>query len=151
MIESETRIIGGRDTSTTQFPALTAAKLLISVGKVVGPALAQILSDAEVMSSIMETNVSQLSSVVTEFFFSVDPDRTVILIQQLLRNTSVVVDGARLELNSEQNINTAFTGNRLRYLAETVKFVLEVNYRDFIGGVVKQRSAMPSQRVNHSN
>lgn len=136
MIRSETRTIGGRDTSSTQFPAMRAIPLIVRLGKVVGPALVQLLSgDVDDIETMLKKDVSVITSAITELLFSLQPDGVTKLLRDLLQNTTVTHEGVAIDLNSDTSINGVFSGAALVYLVPTVKFVLELNFGDFFVAV----------------
>lgn len=102
-VETKEKEIAGRQTRSTQFPAIDAIKLL----RKLAPAMTG-------------NDMSGVAAVL-------DADHY----PALLKNTIVVVDGTVIPLDKIDKINFAFSGKFLPALIETVAFVIETNFADF--------------------
>lgn len=126
-LKQDSREIDGLTFKTQQFAAMRAFTLLGRLVKTVGPALGALMKLDPKLA--LETAGLELADA----FASLDPDQAARLIPEIFASTDVEVDGKHIPLTSEGNINLVFSG-RLRTLFSALGFVLQVNYRDFIGG-----------------
>lgn len=152
-VKQEKRVIGGRQTTCTQFGAMRATGLAVRLMKIVGPSVAHLLSaDVQSVEDLLKKQVD-VGLVVAQLFHSLDEDTTLQLIRDLLSGVVVVHNGAIVELSSDDAINMVFTG-KLKLMLESVKFAIQVNYGDFFGDASAQggsQSASQDQTTSSSN
>jgi len=151
VIKNESRIIGGRQTTSSQFPAMTATGLSVRLIKLIGPSLAHILSaDVQSMEELMKKNVD-IGLIVADLLMALDEDKVLSLVRDLLKNTTVVHNGALVELGNDVTINMVYTGD-LGSLMDTVRFAIQLNFANFINGVSALKDAVhQTEKVSDSN
>jgi len=151
VIKNESRIIGGRQTTSSQFPAMTATGLSVRLIKLIGPSLAHILSaDVQSMEELMKKNVD-IGLIVADLLMALDEDKVLSLVRDLLKNTTVVHNGALVELGNDVTINMVYTGD-LGSLMDTVRFAIQLNFANFIKGVSALKDAVhQTEKVSDSN
>lgn len=129
MIETKTKNIGGKRYECTQFPAMIAMKLATRVSKMVGPGAAGLAHALLAGKDGLDGDIRDinLQGGVTALIERLDENESPALIAQLL--SSLIRDGMRLD--TEENINKAFTGNMLE-MVQAIAFVIEANFPDLI-------------------
>lgn len=133
MIKQETQHIAGRETTSVQFTAMRATGLAVRLLKLVGPSIAHLVSaDVKTVEDFMKKDVD-LGLIVADLFNAADERTVSELVRDLLANTTVVHNGALVELSSEKAIDVVFSGE-LGALLSTVKFAIRLNYADFFAG-----------------
>lgn len=129
MIKSETREIEDLTVTTQQLPAMRAYSVFARLGKIIGPALAAVQGVS--VSNLEELDVSEIAPAIGKALEGLAEDEPLVL--KLLASTFVVLDGKKIELTGDAQINRAFSG-RFKALLLTLKFALEVNFSDFLDG-----------------
>lgn len=139
-LQTQSRTIGELDVDTTQLPARRAIKLAGKLGRVIGPAL----SKAKGLS--MQSDIADLAPALTAFFTSLSDTEYDALLLEILSSTVVtgvcgdVAERRRVQLDSLKKIDDAF-GADMSGLVKVAAFALEVNFRDFMGGVLRGPAA----------
>lgn len=131
MKKTETKLFGELTVNTNQLPAMASLALMARLGRVAGPAFARILPHLDKDMNI--TDVSVLAPALESLFSTMDGQDAQGLVREIFSCTSVVINGKHLELNTDANINAAFTGQMKTMLA-VLRFVVGVNYGDFTDG-----------------
>jgi hypothetical protein len=119
-LKSETKELGGIKFTVTQFPAMKAIEVMVSLQR---------------MSAGMSPN-AQLTQVAHQAMASADPAATQKMILDVLQCTTALVEAPELKLmnlGEKKNIDLVFTG-RLKLLFDVMAFAIEVNYGDFKEG-----------------
>lgn len=111
---------------TTQFQPMKAYGLIARLGKVAGPALAE-LGGVDLANGL-QSDMASIGPAVSKLLAGVAEDIPLAL--ELLKNSAVIVDGKDIALLDSAKVNKAFAGN-LPAMFATLKFVLEVNFADF--------------------
>jgi hypothetical protein len=117
-VKTETREIEGLTVMSTQLPAMRAYSVFAGLLKIAGPALSGISN----VQNIGDLDISALCTGVAE---------NTGLALELLASTEVILDGRKVSLATEDGVNLVFSG-RLMTMLQTLKFALEVNFRDFL-------------------
>ncbi len=120
-LETKSKLINGREVSTTQFPVAIQSRLLPRLGKMIAPALTRV--DGIVTSA----DVKSLGPAIAELFSHLDEKDAWDLQLAVLANTTIDTEGQKLKLASEAAVNLAF-GADLLLLWDVVMFALEVNF-----------------------
>lgn len=121
-LRTETRTIDGLDVTTTQLPAMRASVLFAKLGRIVGPALAQL-------------GTTNLGGLVGLVFQNLSPADVPALTQEILASTTVLLDSKAVPLGQPGMIDLVFSEQgRLPALLKVLRFSLEVNYSDFFDG-----------------
>lgn len=131
-IRTESKEIGGRLITVTQFPPLRACELAPRVAKAMAPAL---------LSGIPDNGIAVLFSELT-------PQEVRSLTITLLECTTARHDGKELLLN-EVNINTVFAGS-IEDLFAAAFFSAEVNFGNFFGAaslLMREKIAAAAQET----
>lgn len=114
---------GARTIRVQQLPAMTSAKLLIRITKMMGPALAH-----------LKRGDAGLADGVRELFDRLTPDEFEAISRALLTSATVEIEGKSAPLLDV--FDAIFTGPEgLRNLLEVVAHALGVNYSSFFGEV----------------
>jgi len=119
MIETKEETINGKTYITTQFMATQGLKLQIRLGKVIGPAIGQLVGD----------NENAMGNFLTIIFEKMDEEETLKLIKDLMRNTKV----------NNQDLTKVFDevfAGQYMDLFDVIAFIIRVNYGSFfaLGG-----------------
>ncbi len=122
MLKTENRTIDGLEFTTTQLPAMTAFGLIPRLGRVVAPTLTKLTT---------MNGADDVGPALAELFSKLDPDEAQALTRDLLRATSVKINGKVVPLDRDETINIAF-GGRLTLLLKAVWFAVQVNFADFL-------------------
>lgn len=122
MLKKETRTIDGLDFATMQLPAMTAFGLIPRLGRVVAPTLSKLSG---------MNGADDVGPALAELFSKLDPAEAQSLARDLLRATTVTIDGKTLTLDSDAKIDIAF-GGRLTTLLKAAWFAVQVNFADFL-------------------
>jgi hypothetical protein len=141
MITTQSTTIDGVEFRTTQFSALKAFPLMIRLAKAVGPALASL------QGVDGNTDVSTLGAQLGEALAGLDPDSATQLVVDLLASTRAIVGGKVKELGNESAINETFTG-RMPIMFKVIGYVVQENFRDFIGGSGSEPTAPPQTTLS---
>lgn len=136
MVKSEIRTIDGMSVATTQLPAEAALELFARVGKLIGPALMQLVvtvagakgEDDGAEDDLLNTrDVVALAPVAAAFFGAIAPGDLTRLKNDLLAAT--LIDGGPA-VGPGSGFDLKFQG-RILTLFRVMVFVLRVNYSDF--------------------
>ncbi len=127
--KTDTRTIAGMEVTTTQLPALRAFALLNKLGRILAPALAK-AADLKVSTDM---DVSALAPALGELFANLHPEESGQLAKEILAYTSVIHNGAKIDLGSANMIDHVFTGEFKGFLM-TMLFAIQVNFSDFFDG-----------------
>lgn len=128
--------IDGKTYSIHKRTATESIKLLTSLIKLIGPAMAKALGEDETsetsipnLAGIMEKKLD-LPGMINILADKLDEDQTVNLIKTILKETILKGDGGGRVYES---FDTLFAGN-LKHLFKVVKEVLMVEYQSFFQG-----------------
>jgi len=141
MIKQETRFIEDMQFTCTQFAAMRAFTMLGKLAKTIGPVIT-VLSGVDPQTDIV-TIAPQLADAMKDL----DPDATTALAVEMLSNTTVTLNGQPIPLNSETNINLAFSG-KLMVMFRVLAFALGVNYGDFFSAIGPAAAQQPTAVAN---
>lgn len=122
MLRTDKRTIDGLDFTTTQLPAMVALGLVPRLGRVVAPTISRLSTMA---------GADDVGPALAELFASLDASEAQSLARDLLRATTVVVDGRQLPLDRDEMINAAF-GGKLATMMKALWFVVQTNFADFL-------------------
>jgi hypothetical protein len=128
-LKTEEREIDGMRFSSTQLPPMKAFVLSKKLLPIVAPLLGGSLAEAD-MSSFADG------------FGKLSDDEAIRLALQTLASTSCVVDGERIQLDSEANVNRAFMGSFATML-KVMWFAIGINF--FPTGVDALLASSPSK------
>lgn len=126
-LRSETRDIDGMSMTTTQLPALRSLALMTRLSKIIAPALGY-LDGLD-----LKSDISALGPALAALFAGLDGEQAQALAREILIASTIVIDGRMVALSDGTMIDHAFSGKMKSFLG-ALKFALEVNYSDFLGG-----------------
>lgn len=144
MLQTKTREVDGLEgrklqVDTVTLPARRALKLAGKLGRILGPALAQTKGVS------LDSDLLSLAPALTALFSALtDADYDALLVEVFAMTTvTSKLDSdkvVRIELKGTAEIDNVF-GRDIGALVKAAAFVLEVNFGDFIGGVLRSRSS----------
>ncbi|MCK9435586.1 MAG: hypothetical protein M0Q12_00090 [Synergistaceae bacterium] len=147
MVRTEHREIAGKKVMTTQFPAKKALRLFAKILRIAGQPFANILKGVEGQSvkDLAETDVEKLiplfGDAVAALLQNLDDDETIDLVVSLFEFTRI--DGTPID--NDDKFNLFFSGDDLLLMAQSLAFVLAVNFAHFfselatvLGGLLDQ-------------
>jgi len=112
----------------TQHGAIPGMRLLARLGKLLGPAAAD-------LKAIAGAGGTDALPALTALLDRIDEDSVESLICQVLCNCQVVANKRPMTLDSQQAIDEVYSGRYL-LLLRSMAFALQVNYGDFLRGAV---------------
>jgi len=117
----------GQDTYTfTQFGTTQSWKVLVKLGKILGPAVGDFLSKWEKGSKILDQDVAKIAGpLIAQLMDRIDPDTSADLIKEILNSVMVGgkrIDDALFEVHFRQKIPLMF---------KVLAAALEVQYGNF--------------------
>lgn len=129
-VRTTERDIDGLVLISTQLDAVRASRLLVKLGKVLGPCLAQLASVIASRGNVADLDVGELGPLLGEAFAKLDDLEHDRILLAIFAGTEAIVDGKKQNLLALDKVNRAFDG-RLGALYKAVWFVLVENYADF--------------------
>ncbi len=130
-IKNDERVINGRTFHSTQFGAVQALGLSVRLGKVLGPAIAELFGSSADKSAAMQKDARVL---IAYALAHADHREIVTLVQDLLKNTSAVENDKLVPLDAQTRIDAIFSGD-LASMMSAVAFVVELNFGNFFADV----------------
>ena len=128
MIKTEEKKIDDMEVAVTQFPARFGFKMQARLLKVFGPVIGKMLGGADLKKGAdADVNLDKLSEAIELLFKSMDEDRAMKLIMDLLQSTRI--NGQEV---NDGSFDSIFPG-KYSTLFKIVGYVLEVNYGSFFG------------------
>ena len=135
MLNTESRQIGAYTYEVTQMPGRQAFRVFTRLTKMIGPALAELLGKGGGdMKQLLDTNVGTLVPALTVFCDSLSEQEVDALIDTFSEHTKVKGPNISKAAPMSEMFDVVFAGqpgNIIAWLA----FSIEVNYRDFLGGL----------------
>lgn len=135
-LKVEKRDIDGLEVEVTQHPPMAALPLFTRLGRSIGPAFFAVL---EHRNDLLQ-NAEVMLPVILDVFEKLGGDELQVLARELLRATSVTVDGKRWSLDGDDKLNNVFAG-RLPAIFKVMSFAAEVNFGNFFEGWRAQKAA----------
>lgn len=126
--KTETKTIGEREFSVTQWSAEKALLMKLKLLKVIGPSVASLASNSD------GNEVEAFAKGLEKLFQNSEPEQILDLIKQCL--VGVAIDGTRL---TESRINENFDADSLMDMYQVFLFVLKTNYGNFMKGQLAQK------------
>ncbi len=142
--KTDSKTIGGLKVTTTQLAPFDALALSALLLKTAGPAFIPLLPGVVQAAGAEE---DQRGAVALQYLLQMDlatftAGLTTLDIPAILKIakdslpcTTIVVDNERMELDTVAKINTAFEGQPLMVLLETIWFSITVNLEGFTNGL----------------
>lgn len=121
---TETKEIDGVEYSVTQWSAETALVMKFRIGKVIGPALAELMKTGAVA---LDDN--SILNAVAKLMDTCEPAELARLLKDCI--TGVAKEGRKI---TAETFNMAFDADSLLSVYKVFVFVLQVNYGNFIKG-----------------
>ena len=136
---TETKEIGEREYSVTQWPADKSMLMKFRLAKAFGASLASIMGSSSQTPSKGKKNSYQddakaLSEGLSTLFKSNSPEELVALMKNCV--VGVVCDGKRI---TDSSFNELFSGDDLMEVYKVFIFVLQVNYSNLFKGQLADR------------
>lgn len=125
--KTETKQIGEREISVTQWPVEKSMLIKLKLMKTFGPSLAKLLSISNEKSSDVSLDV--FSEGISLLFEHNSPEDLLAIIKLCL--IGVAVNGRRL---TETSINEQFSPEDMMDMYRIFLFVIQVNYQNFFKG-----------------
>jgi hypothetical protein len=125
-------IHGDAEVTGTQLPAMRSARLLLKLGKVLGPGLAGLAAGLD--------DVKALPPAVSALFEQLTPDEFEAVALEVLEPTQIKVKGQASPISREV-LDEFFTGH-VADLFKLVGLALKANYSDFFGGALGDLSKL---------
>lgn len=137
MQDTETRNIDGATYQSTQLSAWASLKLLHRLASLVGqPLIVLIVKGAKAgsVSGALDSDLDEgsLGLAVANMLAQLDDGVLESVTRQILASTSVKQEGKSVDVLDVFDLH--FRG-RMFHLMRVIQFALEVNYRDFTGGL----------------
>lgn len=154
-LKYEEREIDGLIVGTKQFPAVKGFKLFAKLGKMLSPVMAHLGAlasgkDMKGLERLLARDVTQLGPALKEAFTQLEEADADKFICDVLSSTRVQVNGKWLDLSAMDRVNAAFEG-RMDTMVKAALFALEVNYADFIGGVLLKNPSEEAREKDDSS
>lgn len=129
MIETKEKTIDGRKITVTQFPGRRGLKLKTKLAKLLGPSIFTALKSVSGKGDLLDkdVNLETAGEAIEKLLEKVDENSWENLIFELLSMTRINSQEITAEL-----FDAEFAGSFVT-LYKIVAFVLEVNYKDFLG------------------
>jgi len=132
---TETKQIGDREYSVTQWPATKSMLMKFRLAKAFGPSLATLMSASTQDKQVDEQEEAlALSKGLSTLFQSSSPEELVTLMENCVVGTAC--DGKRI---TESSFNELFSGDDLMEVYKVFMFVLQVNYSNLFKGQLADR------------
>lgn len=126
--KTETKTIGEREFSVTQWSAEKALLMKLKLLKVIGPSVASLAANSG------GNEVEAFATGLEKLFQNSEPEQILDLIKQCL--VGVAIDGTRL---TESRINENFDADSLIEMYQVFLLVLKTNYGNFMKGQLAQK------------
>lgn len=123
--KTETKQIGEREYSVTQWPVDKSILMKFKLVKALGPSLAKLASASKEDSDDM----SNLSESLSSLFENSSPEELVSLMKECL--LGVAIEGKRL---TDSSFNEVFEPDDIMEIYKVFIFVIQVNYANFLKG-----------------
>jgi len=140
MLQTTQTTIRGIRIMTEQLRPMRSFSLMPKLLKIVGPALAPLVT-GEIS---VEQDIEVLFPVLVSALERLDADDAEQLLGRILESTVVVREGNKYELTNEDQINAAFTGD-LKAMLEATWFVLKANYESFFDADLLKTAAVSQE------
>lgn len=130
--QTETKQIGEREFSVTQWPADKAMLMKMKLAKTFGASIANIASIAMASDKKKSSDAEQakaLSEGIAMMFQNNTPEEVTALIKSCV--VGVALDGTRI---TETSFNEKFSGDELMDVYKVFFFVVKVNYGNLLKG-----------------
>jgi hypothetical protein len=134
-LETKNKNIDGIVVDVTQFQPLKGAALGFRVLKALGPSLVRLLpmmgaeTKEEALGILLNSDLDALGMSLA----ALNPPDLDYILRASLEDARATSNGARTELNSDDNINAAFAG-KTPALIKAAAFSLQVNFAGFFPG-----------------
>jgi hypothetical protein len=127
----ETKIIDGKTFIIDPMGAMSALKLKVELVGVFAPAISSLISKGGAISLDSETDIN---GAIESLVMSLTEAKFESLSKKLMTRANVCFDGnpQMQPLTNDKNFDYAFQQNLLTFY-KVVWFVIEVNYKDFLG------------------
>lgn len=138
---TEERTIDGVKCTVTQFPASEGVAIMIKLTKIIGPLLSSTLSKSGSISNIMDIDLKNMDGAVTVLLGSLSESEFDVFVKRLLKHT--LLDGQSVT----DTFDIVFQG-KYGLLFKVLKFVMEVNYKDFLAEIGLEKIMSKSQTLS---
>ncbi len=130
--------LGDLKFTTQQFAAMHGLGVMVNLVRLLGPTIATLLGADQ--KSDLSTLAPQLSAALGVL----KPEDMKNLVSAMLEETTVVLNGSFVQLNSTERIDRVFSG-KLQHLFKVFAHSIEVNYGDFFAEVLRASQAPGDQ------
>lgn len=139
----EERTIDGLRIRTVQLPPIRATRLEAKIIRLSAPAVREFRGvNVTALETLGDLDIGAVAPVLAALFANLDDKMVTELIRDTLICTTVIdANGRGIECTSEDGIDAAFEGKNAALL-KAMAFVIEVNFKDFISGVVAKAKAV---------
>ena len=128
--KTETKMIGDKEVSATQWPVEKSMLMKLKLVKAFGPSLTKLISiSSDKKSSELSVSADILTDGISILFEHNSPEDLFALIKSCL--IGVAVNGRRL---TENSINEQFSPDEMMDMYRIFLFVIQVNYQNFFKG-----------------
>lgn len=135
----ETKItkIDGHAVRVTPHKATDAMKLMLRCGRVIGPGLIKLVTNAN--GDVKDLQLTDVSPALAAVFAQLDDDSVDVLLADVFKHTSITLPEGKAgklkmyDLSQASEVDNAFTG-RVFMLLKVFKYALEVNFGSFFEG-----------------
>lgn len=125
--KTETKMIGDKEVSATQWPVEKSMLMKLKLVKAIGPSLTKLVSISFDKDSSLSAEI--LSDGLSILFEQNSPEDLFALIKSCL--IGVAINGRRV---TENSINEQFSPDDMMDMYRIFLFVLQVNYQNFFKG-----------------
>lgn len=129
-LKSESIEINGLTFTTQQFPGMHSIEVMVSLVKLLGPTIATLLGPDE------KSDISLIAPKLQVALAGVQPSELTKLIATMLTDTTVIVNGKLIQLNSQAQIEKLF-GGRIQDIFKLFAHAVGVNYSDFFAEMLQ--------------
>jgi hypothetical protein len=129
-VQTETRVIGGRNYRVTQLTALKARALFVRLVKMVGPMVAALLGSGNARG-FLEMEGKELGPMIVNFCERISDEELDFFCSVLGEQSQIVNERGEGAIMTRNIIDVEFAG-RLMDLFKWLAFALEVNFTDFL-------------------
>ena len=138
VLKSESIEINGLTFTTQQFPGMHSISVMITLVKQLGPTIATLLG-ADQKSNDITIIAPKLQAALA----GVEADEVTKLIATMLTDTTVIVNGKLVQLDSQGQIDKVF-GGRIQDIFKLFAHAVGVNYTDFFAEMLQSAPEVPS-------